>query len=608
MAQYFMTFMLLLCLALENDNIYNRLHARSHPSAREDSEGVGVHLMRQHQQYQQLQRAHHHASKLQTPPQQQHHTKHQRTRQPKHMAPDPNEEEDAAAIQLSRYYARLRRHLRHQREHELQQQRSYHRSGSSRRPVFEELKSVPRLWQHLSDVYYDDEQEDTMNQRLSSAEQDYSVMVNDAPETDTQQKSEASVDELDELAYVKNQLMQSSFDAELPPAEPEAAEVSEVSEEPSPLPILNATIPNSMTNSTNKTTGGCPKCESNRQVEHITEEELTRLRIEFVKQQILEKLRLKESPNVSAVELPKPIFEGVTLTRADEGVKSKDLDDYYAKTNKKFIFLKREHHECNRLNAHPSMCFSFKIDDADADGFDVSTAVLWLFKNKRNATKQQNETLSMPQQTIVVSEVEQQLDNKYLPLAKTIAIQTVDVQDEWMKIDIEWPIKRWFGNHDLSHIVQITCESCDIESMEEIISVDKDYRPFIMIDTQNRRTKSRQKRSINCADGVTECCREKLYISFADIGWSNWILQPAGYDAYFCRGSCSSVASVTQAASHHSSLLKILSASGTRKPLELVPCCTAKQYSSLQLVVLDSNNSATLKTLPNMVVESCGCR
>jgi len=198
-----------------------------------------------------------------------------------------------------------------------------------------------------------------------------------------------------------------------------------------------------------------------------------------------------------------------------------------------------------------------------------------------------------------------------------------------MKINIEWPIKSWFGNHELSHLIQITCESCDISSMEEIISVNKNYRPFIMIDTQNRKSKSRQRRNINCSSGITECCREKLYISFADIGWDNWILQPKGYDAYFCRGSCSSVASVAQAASHHSSLLvscdwfsfigiwtnwnllklqKILSTNGTRKPLDLVPCCTAKQYSSLQLVVVDSNNTATVKTLPNMIVESCGCR
>lgn len=37
------------------------------------------------------------------------------------------------------------------------------------------------------------------------------------------------------------------------------------------------------------------------------------------------------------------------------------------------------------------------------------------------------------------------------------------------------------------------------------------------------------------------------------------------------------------------------------KQLELIPCCTATQFSSLQLFYMDSNNTATQKTLPNMV-------
>lgn len=129
--------------------------------------------------------------------------------------------------------------------------------------------------------------------------------------------------------------------------------------------------------------------------------------------------------------------------------------------------------------------------------------------------------------------------------------------DEWMKIDIEWPIKRWFGNHELSHLIQITCQSCDISAMDNMISTDKDYRPFIMVDTQSRRRRTRQKRNINCTDGVTECCREKLYISFDDIGWGDWIIQPSGYHAYFCRGSCNSVASVASSSSQHSTVIQV---------------------------------------------------
>ncbi|EDV99048.1 inhibin beta A chain [Drosophila grimshawi] len=539
MAKYYMTLMLLLCLALQNNNIY----ARSHPSAADEA-GGSVPLMRAHPHPRH--QPHQHVQHLQ-----QHHTRQQRDRQPKHIAPDPSSSEEEELQQQQQLYdQRMRRHLRSKQERLLQQEHNYHRVTP------EQLKTSPKLWQLLSQGYQFDEWLD-------------GPAGNDQVDDSMLQEDEAE-------QYVKNELQQSR-------------------------------------NATTKTaSSGCPKCESHRQEEHISEEELRNLRIEFVKQQILEKLRLKESPKVSGVELPRPIFEGIALQQhPDESSKNKDYDDYYARTNQKFILLQREERECRRLGGHPSMCFSFKIDDADADGFDVSSAVLWLYKNKQNYTKASNANeLSSEQrkQTIVVSEVEQQLDSGYLPLTKTIAIQSVNVQDEWMKINIEWPIKRWFGNRDLSHLIQISCESCDIGSMEEIISINNNYRPFIMIDTQNRRSKSRQKRNINCSSGVTECCREKLYISFADIGWDNWIMQPKGYDAYFCRGSCSSVASVAQAASHHSSLLKILSTNGSRKPLDLVPCCTAKQYSSLQLVVLDSNNSATVKTLPNMVVESCGCR
>ncbi|KAH8418834.1 hypothetical protein KR222_010752 [Zaprionus bogoriensis] len=590
MAKYYMTLALLLCLALENNNIYARSHRSSHEPANSLAM-IRTHPPHPHTRHQQLQQhvAQHTSQQLQ-----QHHTRQQRDRQPKHIAPDPQggaeEEEAIAQLQLERrYYQRLRRHLQHQREHLLQQEQSYHHH--QHKLSTQELKNSPNLWQLLSQGYQFDEEAEAQ-------------MLNDAPaavQADELNEQQAPLEDSEETLQ--------QFLMALTP--PEIAEQEVPAEEAAP--VASAVVAENVTLPIASGKSGCPKCESSRHVEHITEEELRRLRIEFVKQQILEKLRLKESPNVSAVELPRPIFEGVTLPQTQEASKSKDYDDYYARTNQKFILLQREETECRRLGAHPSMCFSFKIDDADADGFDVSSAVLWLYKNKQNYTKTSNSTsgtIGTPkQQTLVVSEVEQQqLDSKYLPVAKTIAIQSVDVQDEWMKINIEWPIKRWFGNHELSHLIQITCESCDISSMEEIISVNKNYRPFIMIDTQNRQSKSRQKRNINCSSGVTECCREKLYISFAEIGWDNWIMQPKGYDAYFCRGSCSSVASVAQAASHHSSLLKILSSNGTRKPLDLVPCCTAKQYSSLQLVVLDSNNTATVKTLPNMIVESCGCR
>lgn len=71
--------------------------------------------------------------------------------------------------------------------------------------------------------------------------------------------------------------------------------------------------------------------------------------------------------------------------------------------------------------------------------------------------------------------------------------------------------------------------------------------------------KKRNRREVNCYDGLNDCCRDKLYISFKDIEWDDWILEPKGYEAYFCRGSCASAAtSITDSGTHHSSVLRVI--------------------------------------------------
>lgn len=67
----------------------------------------------------------------------------------------------------------------------------------------------------------------------------------------------------------------------------------------------------------------------------------------------------------------------------------------------------------------------------------------------------------------------------------------------------------------------------------------------------------RDKRHANCQPGVNECCRESLYVSFAEIGWDDWIIMPPGYNAYFCKGSCATAASVTLSATQHNSILHV---------------------------------------------------
>ena len=83
----------------------------------------------------------------------------------------------------------------------------------------------------------------------------------------------------------------------------------------------------------------CPNCKQHGV--QISAEDLKSLRIEFLKNEILNKLRLKERPKISFPKLPQPIADGITIQYNPEVDESnKRLDDYYAKTTQKIVFLK----------------------------------------------------------------------------------------------------------------------------------------------------------------------------------------------------------------------------------------------------------------------------
>lgn len=82
----------------------------------------------------------------------------------------------------------------------------------------------------------------------------------------------------------------------------------------------------------------CPKCHNKQEAVQMTEEQLTELRIEYVKNQILKKLKLKEPPKVSLSDLPRPVIEGATMERAEDESTGGIPDEYYAQTTQKIFF------------------------------------------------------------------------------------------------------------------------------------------------------------------------------------------------------------------------------------------------------------------------------
>ncbi|KAJ9579092.1 hypothetical protein L9F63_024798, partial [Diploptera punctata] len=127
----------------------------------------------------------------------------------------------------------------------------------------------------------------------------------------------------------------------------------------------------------------CPGCV------HTTSE-VTALRIEMIKQQILKKLRLKVPPSVSMPlsTLPKPLANGTIIRNSGIVETSRNLDDFYGTTDQVIIFPQEDGKKCE-----PASCFTFRLP-AELQSEDVTMAELWLYK-ERDETNSENQTLML---------------------------------------------------------------------------------------------------------------------------------------------------------------------------------------------------------------------
>uniref|UniRef100_A0A3Q2Y3M7 Growth differentiation factor 10b n=1 Tax=Hippocampus comes TaxID=109280 RepID=A0A3Q2Y3M7_HIPCM len=101
------------------------------------------------------------------------------------------------------------------------------------------------------------------------------------------------------------------------------------------------------------------------------------------------------------------------------------------------------------------------------------------------------------------------------------------------------------------------------------------------------------------------CARRYLRVDFADIGWSEWVLAPKSFDAYYCAGSCGFPKVVRP--SNHATIQSIVRAVGIVPGIP-EPCCVPEKMSPLSVLFLDPDKNMVLKIYPGMSVDTCACR
>lgn len=128
--------------------------------------------------------------------------------------------------------------------------------------------------------------------------------------------------------------------------------------------------------------------------------------------------------------------------------------------------------------------------------------------------------------------------------------------------------------------------------------------PVLSFDEQTMRKARRRQWS---AGQQRFCSRRNLRVDFADIGWSEWVIEPKAFDAYYCAGTCGFPMPKVARPSNHATIQSIVRAVGII-PGVPEPCCVPESTSPLAVLYRDESRNPVLKIYPNMSVQSCSCR
>lgn len=122
----------------------------------------------------------------------------------------------------------------------------------------------------------------------------------------------------------------------------------------------------------------------------------------------------------------------------------------------------------------------------------------------------------------------------------------------------------------------------------------------------NRGRRAPNRRSHKRREGRELCQRKPLYVDFSNVGWSDWIVAPSGYDAYYCHGECQFPFADHLNTTNHAVVQTLVNS--INSALAPKACCIPTQLKPISMLYLDDQNKVVLKSYQDMEVVGCGCR
>lgn len=346
---------------------------------------------------------------------------------------------------------------------------------------------------------------------------------------------------------------------------------------------------------------GCASCALTG-LDKDTEE---RLMIEFAKQQLLDKLHLKEKPNITQT-VPRAALL-TALRKLHSGRVRQDgtleLENNIPTKDQGYEIVSFADINETETGDEASLSLTFQFLQERGQSIQVLQSSLWIYaRSSENPYRDSR----LHARVFLSAEGGISDSNRTLVMEKMLEVQ----ESNWHTFPITRTLQAFLdgGQHRLR--LEVSCEEdgknlCSLSGL-----ADPTYQPFMVAQVrlrENPHKHSIRKRSLRCGEQVTVCCKKDFYIKFKDIQWDEWIIAPEGYHMNYCMGQCPQHLSGSPgiASSFHATVFSQLKVNGINTAT--TSCCIPTERRPLSMVYFNSQHSIVKTDVPDMIVESCGC-
>lgn len=177
----------------------------------------------------------------------------------------------------------------------------------------------------------------------------------------------------------------------------------------------------------------------------------------------------------------------------------------------------------------------------------------------------------------------------------------------WKKFDLTSTVSQWYASGIKDRLrLLVDCSGCNkIVDVVLFQATDVD-RPYLVVYTEPAVTRRVRRRALDCTGALKgQCCKQRFYVSFKEMGWEDWIIAPSGYFANYCRGDCGGYRTPDTFVNHYTHVIEEYRKMDRLSGMQ--PCCAPLKFSSMSLIYFDSDSNIIKRDLPKMVVDECGC-